>query len=219
MLRLKIFKQFKQQDFTLDIEITSQAQPLILHGPSGAGKSLILKMIAGLIAPDKGTVQLNGQILFDSQEKINFKPQQRQLGYMFQDYALFPHLTVAQNIAFGLTKGVFNPKITIYHDIVEHWLDAFQLQSQAHFLPSELSGGQRQRTALARALATEPKALLLDEPFSALDPSLRLSLRQELADVQKRLAIPMVLITHDPEEAEFFGGDCIEINAGRLLAP
>ncbi|WP_280954649.1 ABC transporter ATP-binding protein [Paludibacterium denitrificans] len=147
---------------------------------------------------------------------VNLAPQARRVGYLFQDYALFPHLNVRQNIAFGLSRRWFNPLARERHDKVEFWIRAFGLEAMAHQLPDDLSGGQRQRVALARAIVADPQALLLDEPFSALDPSLRLSMRQELSDLQQHLQIPMVLITHDPQDVQTFGDHVIELRDGEL---
>jgi molybdate transport system ATP-binding protein len=135
---------------------------------------------------------------------------------VFQDYALFPHLSVRQNIAFPLVRGWCNPRRHHAHRQVDYWLDAFQLGQVADQYPHELSGGQKQRTALARALVTQPRALLLDEPFAALDPVLRARMRTELKELQHRLQVPMVLITHDPEDAVVFGDHVLDLRDGRL---
>lgn len=203
--------------FSLQVSLQSTNPRLVILGPSGAGKSVLVKMLAGLITPDSGHIRLNGQTLF-AHKSCNLKPQQRQLAYMFQDYALFPHLTVRQNIAFALHKGWLNPKRNSAHKEVEHWLERFQLNRVAEQLPSELSGGQRQRTALARALANRPQALLLDEPFSALDAELKNSLRFELDEQQKQLNIPMLIITHDPVDAEVFAGEVIRMWEGKIAS-
>ncbi len=202
--------------FHLDVNFRSSSQRVVLFGPSGSGKSLTLKAIAGLMQPDHGHVRLDGATLFDAQTGIDLKPQRRNVAYLFQDYALFPHLSVRQNIAFGLKRGLLNPGMRERHGAVEYWLDAFQLQAMADQLPLELSGGQRQRTALARALIARPAALLLDEPFSALDPDLRIVMRSELDVLQRRLQVPMVLITHDPEDAEVFGEKVLHLRDGSV---
>lgn len=208
--------QSGKRRFDMDVRIQSQSQRVVIYGPSGAGKSLILKAMAGLLQPDRGHIRLNGHMLFDHAAGINVAPQERQVGYLFQDYALFPHLTVRQNIAFGLSRGWFNPRARVQADAVDYWLDAFELSGLAHQLPEELSGGQRQRTALARALVTQPRALLLDEPFAALDQDLRATLRQELLDVQQRLNVPLVLITHDPQDVVIFGEHVVRLHNGAV---
>ncbi len=204
-----------KREFHLDVRLQSTSQRIVIAGPSGAGKSLTLKAIAGLLRPDAGHIRLDGRMLFDAAANIHLPPQTREVAYLFQDYALFPHLTVRQNIAFPLSRSWLNPRRHKRHEAVDYWLDAFRLGPMAHQFPGELSGGQRQRTALARALVSEPRALLLDEPFAALDPELRSAMREELSDLQRRLQVPMVLITHDPEDVAAFGGDVFRLRDGR----
>lgn len=211
--------QAGKRQFHLRIHCRSDFQRMVFYGPSGAGKSLTLKAIAGLLTPDRGHIRLNGVTLFDSQQRINVAPQARRLGYVFQDYALFPHLNVQQNIQFGLTQGWLNPRRHQPHQEVERWLETMELGAVKHQLPSELSGGQRQRTALARALVSHPQALLLDEPFAALDPELRQSMRQALDRLQQRLQVPMILITHDPEDRTQFGDCVVRLEAGQVCDP
>lgn len=202
--------------FTLDAQFTSDSQRIVIYGPSGAGKSQLMKAVAGLMTPDAGRIALDGRCLFDRAGGVDLAPQQRQVGYLFQDYALFPHLNVRQNIAFGLARGWFNPHARADDAAVRHWLQAFELEHVAHQFPHELSGGQRQRVALARALVPDPQALLLDEPFAALDPSLRARMRSELDALQRRLAIPMILITHDPDDARAFGEHILRMEDGKI---
>ncbi|HLT05116.1 MAG TPA: ATP-binding cassette domain-containing protein [Pseudomonas sp.] len=205
------------RSFQLRVSLQSDSQRLVILGPSGAGKSLLLKAIAGLMRPDQGLVRVGGVTLFDSAARLDLPPRRRQLAYLFQDYALFPHLNVRQNIAFGLRRGWLNPRPGANEPVVERWLDAFQLRAVAEQLPAELSGGQRQRTALARALVAEPRALLLDEPFSALDAQLRTHMRRELDALQRSLGVPMLLITHDPEDAELLGDEVVQLRDGALV--
>ena len=203
--------------FELDVAMRASGQRIVLLGPSGAGKSLTLKAIAGLIKPDAGVIRLNGRTLFDAQARIDIAPQDRNVAYVFQEYALFPHLNVRQNVGFGLRRGWLNPSRGASSEAVDYWLDAMELTPMAHQLPSELSGGQRQRTAMARALVSQPSALLLDEPFSALDHTLRAAMRVELDGLQRRLNIPMILITHDPADAAMFGDIVLRMDDGAVV--
>lgn len=208
-----------QRVFQLNARFCAAGQRVVVVGPSGAGKSQLLKAIAGLMRPDSGHVRLDGQALFDAQAGVNLPPQARNVAYLFQDYALFPHLSVRQNIAFGLARGWLNPRRNHDSEAVDYWIDAFHLGEVAHQAPHELSGGQRQRTALARALVAQPRALLLDEPFAALDPGLRVTLRAELDALQRRLQVPMVLITHDPQDVAVFGEQVLHMRAGAIESP
>lgn len=205
----------RYRTFELSLRFSSSARRIVVYGPSGAGKSLMLQAIAGLLRPDRGRIALCGQSLFDSERRIDLSAQERRVGYLFQDYALFPHLTVRQNVRFGLARSLFNPLASRRDAQSDRWLDALGIADLAQQYPWQLSGGQRQRAALARALVRTPRALLLDEPFAALDPKLRTRLRDELDALQTRLAIPMVMVTHDPVDIERFGDDTLEIHEGR----
>ena len=204
------------RQFHLQVQVRSNSKRIVIVGPSGAGKSVLLKTIVGLIKPDQGHIRLGKNTLFDAQARINLTPQARQLGYLFQDYALFPHLTVRQNIGFSLARGWRNPPQQQRLSQVDYWLETFELQALADQFPVELSGGQRQRTALARALVAEPQALLLDEPFAALDADLRTKMRADLAALQQRIAVPIILITHDAEDARALGEHILHLQNGQL---
>lgn len=203
--------------FELSVTFASNATRLVLFGPSGAGKTQTLKMMAGIVHPDRGHVRVAGRTLFDSACAIDLSPQARRLAYVFQDYALFPHLTVRQNIAFARHGGWLNPSRNADDEAVARWIEAFQLQAIISLYPHQISGGQRQRTALARALVNGPSALLLDEPFAALDKSLRQRLRDELRELQTQLRIPMLLITHDEDDVGSFADEVVHLLAGQVL--
>ncbi len=183
--------------FTLDVSWNIGSELAVLFGYSGAGKSLTLQMVAGLVRPDAGSIVLNGRPLFDSSARLDLAPQQRSFGYVFQDLALFPHMTVEENILFG-GHGIGQEE---RRERVNMMISRFRLGGLEKKCPSEISGGQKQRVAVARALIRYPDALLLDEPFSALDAPLRGDMRELLRDVQREFMIPVVLVTHDREEA------------------
>lgn len=218
MIELQVEKTLvsPRRRFHLQLEFACSEQRLLVYGPSGSGKSLLLQLLGGLQTPDSGHIRLAGRTLFDAQRGINLPARQRRVAYLFQDYALFPHLTARQNIAFGLRRGLLNPRRGVHNEQVDQWLERFSLSEAQHLYPYQLSGGQRQRAALARALIMEPAALLLDEPFSALDPPLREQMRQQLASLQTQLNIPMIMISHDPCDLEFFTAAVVHIENGRL---
>lgn len=203
--------------FHLDVAFASDAARLVLLGASGAGKTLTLMAIAGLVRPDRGHVTLGDASLFDDARGTWVAARARRLAVLFQDHALFPHLTVAQNVAFGLSRGWRNPSRDVADPRVGQWLATLELDGLGGRYPEQLSGGQRQRVALARALVGEPRALLLDEPFSSLDAPLRRRLRDELAALQRRLALPMILISHDEADAEAFGDAVVTLDRGRVI--
>lgn len=191
-LEVRIKKRFEK--FRLDVTFETGEGLTGLLGASGCGKSMTLKCIAGLVTPDEGRIVLNGRVLFDSDKRVNLSPQQRRVGYLFQHYALFPNMTVVQNIAAGVREKEKR------EEKAAALVTAFYLEGQEHKYPRQLSGGQQQRVALARILASEPEALLLDEPFSALDSYLKWQIEMELGD---RLALfdgPAVFVTHAREE-------------------
>ncbi|MEY8879208.1 MAG: ATP-binding cassette domain-containing protein [Leptothrix sp. (in: b-proteobacteria)] len=207
--------------FDLAVRFRSAAPRLVLFGPSGAGKSQTLRLIAGIARPDRGRVVVGGRTLHDSAAGVALSPQARRLAYVFQDYALFPHLTVRQNIAFARPTrfgGWLNPRRRGGDGdaAVARWIEAFGLQALVDLMPHQLSGGQRQRVALARGLVSEPTALLLDEPFAALDRGLRQQLREELSQLQAELALPLLLITHDDEDVQALADAVVELRDGRV---
>lgn len=183
---------------------------LVLLGPSGCGKTTTLRMIAGFERPESGWIRIGDQIVAD--ERTWVPPERRGIGIVFQDYALFPHLTVAQNVAFGILRLPRRERAAR----VEEALTAVDLHSYAARYPHELSGGQQQRVALARALAPQPRLLLLDEPFSNLDPELRIALRYEVRSIVRRAGITTVLVTHDQSEAFALADRVAVMHSGRL---
>ncbi len=202
--------------FHLEVAFASGKDIVVLFGPSGVGKSLTLQTIAGLTTPDEGRIVVGERILFDSHRKIRVPSRHRNIGYVFQDYALFPHLTVARNVSFGLKQGWpwYLPRGERLR--LEEALEIFVLSPLKYSLPRDLSGGQRQRVALARALIRRPSLLLLDEPFSSLDALLRVKMRQELLKIKERFSIPVILITHDPEDVAALAETVVVYEHGRV---
>jgi molybdate transport system ATP-binding protein len=174
--------------FDLELALDVGVETVALVGPSGAGKTSVLRAVAGLAHPAAGMVSCDGDTWFDSVRGIDCRPEQRSVGFVFQEYALFPHLTVAQNVTFGGGRA-------------DGLLRRLRIEQLANAKPAELSGGERQRVALARALAREPRVLLLDEPMAALDPHTRGRVRAELHDLLRELGLPTLLVTHDFEDA------------------
>ena len=185
-------------DFHLQAKFQAGDEALALLGASGCGKSVTLKCIAGILRPDRGYIELDGKVLFDSSAGINLPPQQRGVGYLFQQYALFPHMTVAQNIAAALHR---QPKKN-RAETARRLLNTFHLAGLGQHYPAQLSGGQQQRVALVRILASKPQAILLDEPFSALDSSLKLQLELELESMLEGFGGTVLWVSHDRAEVE-----------------
>lgn len=219
MLELNIQKELisANHSFQLNVKISSSSKRIAIFGPSGAGKTMILKSIAGLVTPDTGYIKLSNDVFYDSHDNINLTPQQRHLAYLSQNYNLFPHLTVSQNVLFPLKKGIFNPRKKEQAAEATYWLEKLELADLVGLYPSQLSGGQQQRVALARALVTKPAALLLDEPFSALDVALRKKIRLDISELQAQLDIPIILISHDKKDIDMLGEDIFKIEQGKII--
>ncbi len=220
-LRLNIKKTLRSgaREFELAAAFEAQGRSIVLFGPSGSGKTLTLRAVAGLMAPESGRIELDGRCLFDAATGCNVPARERGVGLMFQDYALFPHLSVAQNVGFGLgcgLPGLFGRLDAAGRSRVAELLELASLSDLAEARPARLSGGQRQRVALLRALARSPRALLLDEPFSALDPLLRARMRREVRSMCQTLGTPTLLITHDPDDVAEFGGTVVLYDEGRV---
>ncbi|MGN0308280.1 MAG: sulfate/molybdate ABC transporter ATP-binding protein [Lachnospiraceae bacterium] len=199
--------------FFLKADFEAAEETLAILGASGCGKSMTLKCIAGIEKPDRGRIIVDGITLFDSEKKINLSPQQRQLGLMFQNYALFPNMTVKQNIRTGV-KREGNKQGR--EKAVEEMMDKFGLTKLANHYPHQLSGGQQQRTALARILISSPRALLLDEPFSALDSHLRFRLEQEVREVIRQFKKSVLLVSHDRDEVFRMADSIAVMGAGQI---
>jgi molybdate transport system ATP-binding protein len=204
MLRARVVKRLPH--FTLEADIVCPAGSiLVLTGPSGSGKSTLLRLLAGLDDPDAGHISLGRTVWRDVGLGLRLAPRRRNIGLVFQDYSLFPHMTLAQNVAYAAVDRTYADTL----------LDLFGLGHLARARPANLSGGERQRGAICQALARRPGALLLDEPFSALDAATRLALRAELSSVRRRFAIPIIHVTHDLAEAAELGDAIVSLNRGR----
>ena len=202
--------------FELRAQFDSMFDRVVLFGVSGVGKSVTLQAIAGLLTPHAGRIVLGDRVLFDSASGIDLPARARRIGYLFQDHALFPHMSVARNIAFGLMPTLPRRIDAATMDRVERVMRALDIAALGARRPHELSGGQRQRVALARALVREPDVLLLDEPFSALDSPLRARVRRELEGIRRRFDVPMVLISHDLEDVDHFADTLVLFEPGRV---
>jgi len=211
-LELQVEK--KLREFTLDVSFSAAEEPLAILGPSGAGKTMLLRCIAGLERPDRGRIVLNGRGLYDSGRRADVPPSGRRIGLLFQQYALFPHRTVAENIAFGLAGHPAGGREARVAELVKR----AHLEGLEARHPGELSGGEQQRTALARALAIEPEALLLDEPLSALDTHLRSQVEILLQETFAKYRRPAILVTHNMEEAYRLCSRLVVLSRGHVAA-
>ena len=212
MIKFAFTKTLQSASGSLELNVDSEIEAgsfVTLFGPSGAGKTTILRLLAGIAAPDSGKVVVGGETWFDSERRINLPPQQRSIGFVFQDYALFPNLSVRENVAYAVAK----------HDTA--WIDELLtltgLTALGHRLPATLSGGQRQRVALARAIARKPRLLLLDEPLSALDTALRHQLQDDLLRLHRRFGLTTILVSHDLGEVFKLSQRVLRIDNGRIV--
>lgn len=212
---------FKLSRGAFSLQVNLQAKPgevVALLGASGSGKSLTLRALAGLEPPDSGLIRLNDQVLYDSDQGTDWPPQQRRMGYLFQDYALFPTHTVKQNLMLALREHEKSSRAQ-RHQRIDEILRTFHLEHAAHQRPRALSGGMRQRVALARLLINEPKALLLDEPFSALDGPLKRDLLWKMIEALRGFGGPVLWVTHDLEEARAVADRIYLVDQGQMKGP
>jgi molybdate transport system ATP-binding protein len=210
MIELRVSKALRE--FPLEVELTFAPGVTLMVGPSGAGKSTLLRIIAGLARPDDGRVAIDGRVLHD--RGTDMPAFRREVAYVFQEYALFPHLDVLDNVAYGLVargSGRTASRVT-----AQAWLERLGLTALATARPRTLSGGERQRVALARALAWKPRAVLLDEPFAALDEATRARVRDELRLTLATLDVPVVLVTHDDFDAQAFAARTVQLERGHV---
>lgn len=214
-LDFKRVLNFKNNSFTLDFKLNIDCQVLAIMGASGSGKSMFLKCLAGLEPVDQGYIKLNDKVLV--QDAYALKVQERNLALVPQSFCLYPHLNITQNIAFNLKKGLFNPKKTYSDKNLQRLLDLLDINALAHLYPKHLSSGQQQRVAIARALMTNPSLLLLDEPFSALDTHLKISLRLKLKELLLSYAISCIIVTHDIDDALALANKIVIIDKGCIL--
>jgi molybdate transport system ATP-binding protein len=206
MIRARIAKALPLFDLDVDFEVDGATA--ILWGESGSGKTTILECIAGLARPDRGEIRLEDRIVFSSSEGIDLPPRERKVGYVFQDYALFPHLSAEANVALALPRRERGRAVEC--------LERFGIAHLARRKPDLLSGGERQRLAMARALASEPRLLLMDEPFSALDHATREEMYTEFLRLRERIGMSVILVTHNRTEAELLGHRILELREGKI---
>ena len=206
------------RDFRLSLDLTVKpGEYLILTGDNGAGKSTLLNIVAGLMTPDQGYILLNGTSLFDAGKHINIPPEERRIGYIFQNAAIFPHLTVTENIAYGLkAMGMGKP---LREKKVAGLIDQLQLNHLRNYKADQLSGGQKQLVALGRAIAIDPVLLLLDEPYRALDSTMYAVVKECIHDVVKSMNIPCILVTHQISDQELVNSRTCRIHEGILVEP
>ena len=210
-LSVDIRRRLRGFDLDVSFEVERADETLALLGPSGCGKSMTLKCIAGIVTPDEGRIVLNDRVLFDSAARVNLRPQERRVGYLFQNYALFPNMTVEQNIGVGVLKATKEERAAL----VAEQVAAFRLGGLEAKRPSQLSGGQQQRVALARIMASKPELLLLDEPFSALDGYLRWQLELELTDTLRQFPGGSLYVSHNRDEVYRMCDSVCVVSQGR----
>jgi molybdate transport system ATP-binding protein len=213
---LEAFIRGRVGSLQIEARFDTRGGPLLLVGPNGAGKTAILSMLLGMRRPDSGRIVVGEATLFDSERRIDVAVEERRLGYVPQDYALFPHMTVLENVEFARVSGAGRDRTSRKAHSLSI-LEDFGLSRFADRQTTDLSGGEKQKVALARALAAKPRALLLDEPLAALDPTARRDVRAFLASYLARLDLPAVLVSHDPADAAAFGHRIAVLESGRIV--
>lgn len=210
MINIDIMKRLP--NFDLDVEIQLDKEVLVLQGESGSGKTTILDCIAGLKDIDQGKIQFKEKTIFCSDKSINTDIKDRQIGYVFQNYAIFPHMSVEQNIKFGLKYAPNSDE-----EYANYIMKTLKIDHLRKRYPREISGGEKQRVALARALVIKPEILLLDEPFSALDKNTRETIYQEFIEFKEKFDVSVILVTHNEDEAKLLGDRIINIDQGKIV--
>ena len=210
-MKLQVELEKKVKTGTIQVEFSLENEVLGILGRSGCGKSVTLKCIAGILQPEKGKIQLDDRVLYDSERNISRKARERRIGYLFQNYALFPNLTVLENICFSLKRSDREGQA-----YARELMERFYLTEVADSYPAILSGGQQQRTAMARMLAARPEVLLLDEPFSALDSFLRREMEREVREVLKSFGGVSILVSHNKEEIRRLTQRCMVMEQGKI---
>ena len=214
-MTIKVHVKKTLPDFELFVDATLSDGVTVLAGASGSGKTTFLKLVAGFLTPDNGVITVAGEILYDREQGVNLFPEKRRVGYVPQNYLLFPHLTVFENAAFG-PRALKWARGEVQEQ-VEAVLELCGIAHHAGRYPKELSGGEQQRVALARAMVTRPRLLLLDEPFSALDVQTRREIRTEVREILAAAGIPSILVTHDPNDALAFGDEILIMERGQVV--
>lgn len=203
MLKANLYKKLYNGELNIEFELGKEV--LAIQGKSGVGKTTLLECLSGLKSPDEGYISLNDRVMFCSRKNINIKTKDRNVGYVFQNYALFPHMTVKQNIEFGMKYGSMN------REKLDKLLEVLKINHLNKRYPFQISGGEKQRVAFIRSVASSPKLLLLDEPFSALDEETKAVVYEEFLNMKKELDMGMILVTHNPYEAQCLGDKILKI--------
>lgn len=217
-VNFKIVKKLNY--FTLDVDFSMGNELLVIEGASGAGKTTILNCLAGTVTPDEGRIAVDDRILFSHTDKVNVPAEKRNLGYLFQNYALFPNMTVKQNVLYGLKNKKEYRRRESRKELLEYAAYMMEILGISHLADksaASISGGEKQRVALARAMVTKPALLLLDEPFSALDENTKCRVYDEFMGFKETLGIPTILITHNHRETELFADKNITLMEGKVI--